>query len=162
PELEVVGDTGDVIALNVHGFESADPTLLDVQLPSDGTYYVGVDALNHAYTGDYQLIMYRFSATAGGATPGAGVVNTHHGGKDTLLGTSGNATFRYVAGSTGSATVQASSGADLLDLSQAPGISVTVSGTSSYGSLTIDTTPTVIGTTTKVTADVNPAVFGQA
>jgi Ca2+-binding RTX toxin-like protein len=162
PELEVVGDTGDVIALNVHGFESADPTLLDVQLPSDGTYYVGVDALNHAYTGDYQLFMYRFSAVVGGATAGAGVVITDNGGNDTLLGTSGNDTFRYTSGSTGSATVQASSGADLLDLSQSPGISVTVSGTSSYGSLTIDTTPTVIGTTTQLAADVNPAVFGQA
>src|SRR5262249_14889097 len=60
PELLVVGPSGQVVGYNRNEFESADSTLLDVTLPADGTYYVGVDSYQALTAGNYQLFLYSF------------------------------------------------------------------------------------------------------
>src|SRR5262249_55111877 len=64
-ELLLVSPSGQVIGYNVHTFESPDATLLDITLPEDGTYYVGVDSYQGQTAGDYQLFMDSFAARAG-------------------------------------------------------------------------------------------------
>jgi hypothetical protein len=51
PELLVVGPSGQVVGYNRYEFESTDSTLMDITLPADGTYYVGVDSY-HAQTAE--------------------------------------------------------------------------------------------------------------
>jgi hypothetical protein len=80
--LEQPDGTRDLIAFNAQIFEGSDPLLLDIELPSDGTYVVQVDAPDTAFidsdgdgfrddpisleesglgalrTGDYELLLY--------------------------------------------------------------------------------------------------------
>ncbi len=144
PELAVFDSSGNTVAYNgnttslsapflsgaynLHGFESQDPTLLDVTLPTDGTYYVGVDSFEKGSAGKYQLYMYSFGTTA---TP-AGDTLIGGSGQDTLVGSSGNDLFTFTPNATGSATIIAGSGSDKVDLSfdpteqvNAPGIPIT-------------------------------------
>jgi hypothetical protein len=111
-------------AYSLHGFESPDPTLLDVTLPADGTYYVGVDSLLGGSAGNYQLFLYSFgtAATAGGDTLVGG------NGNDTMVGSSGNDLFTFQPNATGSATVLGGSGSDVADLSYDPAERLTVTG----------------------------------
>ncbi len=96
PELLVVGPGGQVVGYNVHEFESPDSTLLDVTLPANGQYYVGVDSLLNLSPngGNYELFMYSFATSVSGATPSAGGDSLVGGtGNDTLMGSSGNDLF---------------------------------------------------------------------
>src|SRR5262249_20607418 len=85
PELIVLDGTGHQLGYNVRNFESADPIILDLTLPADGTYYVGVDALGEQAKGDYRLLMYSLSAVSGGAPQGNGATVHGSGGNDTLV-----------------------------------------------------------------------------
>jgi hypothetical protein len=124
PELVLIGPDGQVIAYNAHEFESADSALLDVTLPKDGTYYVGVDSLQNR-GGNYQLFMYSF-ATNSNAPLATGDTIVGGSGNDTLVASSGNDQIVFPTETTGTATVQPGSGQLLLDLSKAPGETVTV------------------------------------
>lgn len=59
-------------ALNDDELENLDSTLIDLVLPSDGTYYVRVNAFSASDTGSYELFMHRFNGPV--PTPGAVVV----------------------------------------------------------------------------------------
>ena len=73
PELEVLDSSVKQLAYNVQNFEQVDPTIYDLTLPADGTYYVGVDAYYPQATGDYQLLMYSLTAVTGGTPQGNGM-----------------------------------------------------------------------------------------
>src|SRR5205085_6793772 len=67
--MEVVDSSGSHIAYftssaasNNDQFETNDSSLIDLTLPTDGTYYVRVAGFGKA-TGSYELFMYRFSAS---------------------------------------------------------------------------------------------------
>ncbi len=113
PELLVVGPGGQVIGYNVHEFESADSTLLDVTLPTNGQYYVGVDSLLNLSPsgGNYELFMYSFATSVSGATPSAGGDSLVGGtGNDTLMGSSGNDLFTVNSLSPNKTTITGGSG----------------------------------------------------
>ena len=148
PELEVLDASGKQLAYNLHGFENLDPTIYDLTLPADGTYYVGVDAYYPQATGDYKLLMYSLTAGPGGTPQGPGTTVTSSGGNDTLLGSSANDTFVYTAGATGQVTIDTGSGADVLDLRLAPQVTYTRIGDPTLGSLTVLTALTVTSTPT--------------
>jgi large repetitive protein len=112
PELLVVGPNGQVVGYNVREFESADSTLLDLYLPQDGTYYVGVDSLLGLTVGNYQLLMYSFAAT--NTDPSSGDTLVGGGGQDTLVGSSGDDQITFPSGASGYATLLGGSGADTL------------------------------------------------
>jgi hypothetical protein len=70
PSGKIVGYYGGQ-AFSDDDFESADPVLFDLKLPSSGTYTVEVRPFNaSAQPGNYELFMYRFQA--GNATPAGG------------------------------------------------------------------------------------------
>ncbi|HJT76626.1 MAG TPA: MBG domain-containing protein, partial [Gemmataceae bacterium] len=129
-------------AYNLHDSESPDPLLLDVTLPADGTYYVGVDSFGQGSAGSYQLFLYSFGTAAGSS----GDTLVGGNGQDTFVGSSGNDLFTFQPNATGSATITGGSGSDVVDLSFDP--AVQVSGT---GSFTI-TPPLAIPTTASLTA----------
>jgi hypothetical protein len=137
PELEVLDASGKQMAFSVRNFEQVDPMILDLTLPADGTYYVGVDAYHPQATGDYKLLMYSLTAVTGGTPQGNGATVTSSGGNDTLVGSSANDTFTYTAGATGQVTIDTGSGADVLDLRQAPQVTFTRTGDTTLGSLTV-------------------------
>jgi hypothetical protein len=155
PELVLVGPDGKVLAYNVHGFESADSTLLDVTLPTDGTYYVGVDSLLGLTTGNYQLLMYSFATSTGPSSAGGDTL-VGGNGSSTLVGSSGNDLFTFLPGATGSAVIQGGSGQATVDLSFAPKVKVTATGP-----VTI-LGPKASPTTTTLTAPVTSSGYGQA
>ncbi len=146
PELVVTDASGNVLdypgntntnlpapflsgAYNLHEFESNDSTLLDVTLPADGTYYVGIDAspLTPLATGNYQLFAYSF-ATGTGPSGAGGDTMVAGSGNDTMLGSSGNDLFLFPGGLSGQATVNAASGHDLADARQSPNEQITTIG----------------------------------
>src|SRR5262249_46895545 len=146
PALEVLDSSGQVLpyhgdtsngAFNIHEFESGDSTLLDVVLPTTGTYYIGVLDRASAPVGYYQLFLYSFAAGTG-PSGGRGDTLVGGSGNDTLIGSSGNNQFEFAAGSAGHATLLGGSGQDALTLAPSPGEQVTTS----YGNLTV--TPGII------------------
>jgi hypothetical protein len=159
PELEVLDANGQAVpyysspmARNQNGFESLDSVLIDVTLPTKGTYYVGVDSRDHLTTGDYQLFMYSF-ATGTGQSSGDSLIGGS--GSDLFQGSSGNDYISFLPGSTGTATVNAGSGQDTVDLTPAPAKDVSTTGF-------VDVQhPPISGTTTSLASSVNPSVFGQ-
>jgi hypothetical protein len=159
PELEVLDASGKQLAYTVQNFEHVDPMILDLRLPADGAYYVGVDAYYRQATGDYKLLMYSLTAVTGGTPQGNGATVTSSGGNDTLIGSSANDTFTYAAGATGQVTIDTGSGADVLDLRQAPQLTYTRTGDTTLGSLTI---LTQVATAVSLTSD-QPAgsTYGQ-
>ena len=156
PELVLVGPNGQVLAYNVHEFESPDSTLLDVTLPTTGTYYVGVDSLLSLTAGNYQLFMYTFATTgASGATGDTMVGGT---GNDTMYGSSGNDLFLFAQGSSGNATLYAGSGQNTLNLSGAPGEHVTLVPPDKFTVINSSR----VATTTSLASSANPTLSGQA
>jgi hypothetical protein len=84
--MTVFDSTGKVIAFNDDSFQSQDSTIIDLTLPSTGTYYVEVTAFSDPgqttqQTGAYELFLYTFAAAT---DPGLG---------DTIYGGSGNDTI---------------------------------------------------------------------
>ena len=153
PELVLVGPDGQVLGYNVHEFESADSTLLDITLPTTGTYYVGVDSLLGLTAGNYQLFMYSYAAVTG-PTAAGGDTFVGGSGNDTILGSSANDVITFASGSVGNATVNAGSGQDIVNLYSAPNKAVTLIG--AVTTLTQPFTPTVQVTVTGGTANGSP------
>ncbi len=95
-DLTIYNSSGQVIATNDNSFQDTDSTIIDLTLPSTGTYYAMVTssanstALNEPLTGAYELFMYTF-ATNG--DPPAG--DTMYGGSgiDTLIAGSADDTI---------------------------------------------------------------------
>ena len=119
PELLVIAPDGQVIGFNVHEFESADSTILDVTLPSNGTYYIGIDnVLNDLGIAtpavNYELFAYSFAE--GGPTSAAGPSLYAGSGNDILV-----ASGDTLIGGTGNDTLVGSSGNDNFQVNSAPG-----------------------------------------
>ena len=158
PELLVIGPDGNVIAYNVHEFESGDSTILDVTLTQGGTYYVGVDALLGLTTGSYELFMYSFATSdpaAGGDTLIGG------GGNDTIVTSSGDDTISFQpnpsTGMFGNATVLGGSGHDVVNLTVNSDGSV--EHVTATGNVSI---PAFTPTTLAVTASATTLTYGQS
>jgi Ca2+-binding RTX toxin-like protein len=115
PELIVVGPDGQVIGYNVHEFESADSTILDVTLPTTGSYYIGVDSLLNRTAGNYQLFVYSFATSTSPSQPGAGDTLTGGNGNDTLVGSSGNDDFTVYSTGSNQTTIISGSGNDTIN-----------------------------------------------
>ncbi|HVX14299.1 MAG TPA: MBG domain-containing protein [Pirellulales bacterium] len=116
--LDASGDLLDPIAYNLHDFESTDSSIVDVTLPSTGTYYIGIDAyagvpqnISPTSPGDYQLFMYSFATTAGTmpATSGGDTMVGGAGG-DTFVASAGNDLVNLAPGNTNPATIYGGSG----------------------------------------------------
>jgi Ca2+-binding RTX toxin-like protein len=161
PALEVLDSTGNVLpyygdttngAFNIHEFESGDSTLLDVNLPTTGTYYIGVLDRASAPVGYYQLFMYSFAAGTG-TSSGLGDTLVGGGGNDTLVGSSGNDLFLFPNGLAGHATVNAVSGHDVADARQSPNEQITTIGDVTVLQAT--------KTTTSVTSSSATSIYGQ-
>ena len=73
--LAVYDSSGKVIASNDDSFQDPDSTIIDLTLPTTGTYYAMVTsspnsaALRQPLTGDYELFMYTFAAGTTAAIP---------------------------------------------------------------------------------------------
>jgi hypothetical protein len=155
PELVLVGPDGKVLAYNVHEFESADSTLLDVTLPTDGTYYVGVDSLLGLTAGNYRLFMYSFATSTAPSSAGGDTL-VGGNGSSTMVGSSGNDLFTFLPGASGTAFIQGGSGQSVVDLSLSPNVKVTATG-----GVTIQG-PKASPTTTTLAAPVTLSGYGQA
>lgn len=124
PILALFGGSGRLTAENAHEFESGDSTLIDVTIPADGTYELGVRGASAGQAGAYQLFAYGVGTGAG---LNVALANTAGGdtlvggsGNDTFLGSSGVGTFSFAAGSAGTASFSLGSGQDVLDLRNSP------------------------------------------
>ena len=115
PELLVVGPNGQVIGYNVHEFESADSTLIDVTLPTTGAYYIGVDSLLNLTAGNYQLFVYSFATSTTPSPAGAGDTLSGGSGNDTLVGSSGNDVFNVYSTGSNQTTIIGGSGNDTIN-----------------------------------------------
>ncbi len=138
--LTLYNSSGQVVAYDDASFQDLDPILIDVTLPTTGTYYVEVanKAPDLALTGNYELFMYTF-ATGSPLPAGYGDSLYAGSGDDTIVAGSADDT---IAGATpedtivyGSGTVTQLSAAPILFVSIGPnqtvneGQSITLSGT---------------------------------
>ncbi|MGE0761233.1 MAG: PKD domain-containing protein, partial [Pirellulaceae bacterium] len=86
-------------AVNDDGFDNQDSLLIDVVLPTDGTYFIEVDtfhnpALPDTDTGGYELFVYTYgSPTTGLRQRGAGDVLIGGPDNDVLIGSAGDDRF---------------------------------------------------------------------
>jgi len=95
-ELSVYDSSGNLVqyysgtAFNDDGFETADASIIDLTLPSTGTYYVKLGSYSPTETGNYELLIYRFQA--GNAIPMGGSEDTFiaGSGQETITGRGGN------------------------------------------------------------------------
>src|SRR5262249_55180703 len=127
PAIELLDSSGNLVAFNVSEFESTDSTLLDVTLPTSGSYYVGVLDQPISPPGDYQLFMYSFATTA---QPSRGIGDTLVGGSgnDTLVASPGNDLVRFPNDSAGNANIVGGSGRTLVNVANAPRETYTITG----------------------------------
>lgn len=133
--ISVVDSTGTAIpyysgtAINDNEFESTDSILIDLIIPTDGTYYIQVESATGNEAGQYELFVYNFEANAPAVGPGGGVgvaptasVTLIGGaGADSLSGTDnndliiGNGDADSITAAGGDDTVYAGGGADSVD-----------------------------------------------
>ena len=95
--LTVYDAAGTVVSLSDDEFETRDPSIIDLVLPADGTYYIEVKGFYHddgqaADTGSYELFLSRFEAAS---VNDAGDVLEGRGGNDTLAGGRGDDTYVF-------------------------------------------------------------------
>jgi hypothetical protein len=126
--LTVYDSAGNVLAFDDDELESTDSLIQDFKVPADGRYYVAVDgyapdAAHDTAAGNYELYVYGFNT---GASLGGGSTLVGGSGHDTMYGGNGNDLFTFPTGATGSATVLAGNGADVVDETAAPGETVAV------------------------------------
>ena len=105
--LTVYDAAGTVVSLSDDEFETRDPSIIDLVLPADGTYYIEVKGFYHddgqaADTGSYELFLSRFDAATGND---AGDVLEGRGGNDTLAGGRGDDTYVFQGTALGSDTI---------------------------------------------------------
>ena len=127
--LRVVDSAGNVLASNDDELESHDSLILDFKVPADGRYFVQVDTFSNdpahnTSQGNYVLYMYSFNT---GTSLGGGSTLIAGAGHDTMYGGNGNDLFRLSPGVvTGSVSIIAGNGADVIDQTAAPQEPVTV------------------------------------
>ncbi len=86
--LAIYNSSGQLIASNDNSFQDSDSSIIDLTLPTNGTYYVMVTsspnsaALKEPLTGDYELFMYTFAT---GGDPPAGDSLYAGSGDDTIV-----------------------------------------------------------------------------
>ena len=95
-ELRIFKSDGTLLAFNDDDFEGTkDPTLLDVVLPEDGTYYISVGLSEQPAIaspgGRYELFVSRFRVGTAGPVSGDTLVGG--AGNDVLTGSAANDTF---------------------------------------------------------------------
>ncbi len=93
--LVIYNSSGQVIEYNDDSFQDTDSSIIDLTLPTTGTYYAMVTsspnsvALGQPLTGDYELFMYTFDAGPTAAypstTPGLGDTMYAGSGDDTII-----------------------------------------------------------------------------
>jgi len=180
-ELGLFDAAGNLLAYNLHDFESTDSSLVDVTLPmpanqtpnADGTYtyYLGIDAyrgvpqnITPSSPGDYNLFMYTFATPKFGVYPASpvpvagGSTLVGGNGNDTFVGSSGNDYFTFPAGSAGNVSVIAGSGQETLDLSQTSGETYEPNPLPPNVKLIL---PLKVGTNTVVGGSPNASVLNQ-
>ena len=107
--LTVYNSSGQVIAYNADSFQDVDPTIIDLTLPTTGTYYVEVAnqmVPDEPLTGNYDLFMYTF-ATGSPVPAGYGDSLYAGSGDDTLIAGSAD---DIIAGATPQDTIIYGSG----------------------------------------------------
>jgi Ca2+-binding RTX toxin-like protein len=187
--LRLYDANGKLLAVNDDEFEIQDSILLDVTLPTDGTYYLEVDTFtpdgatdgsdqasiphndpHDQDTGNYELFVYSFATTNGPAPQAAGDVLAAGSGNDTLVGSSGHDSFQFDGTTPGSkVVVQTGSTSATVNLDSAPpGVSITqTSGANAFGNtavLTLSPIPSQSVRTNHLvsfTASATPAVAGD-
>jgi Ca2+-binding RTX toxin-like protein len=102
-DLTVYNSSGQVIATNDDSFQDFDSSIIDLTLPTTGTYYVEVTSspnsvsLGQPLTGDYELFMYTFAAGTSAAysstTAGLGDTLYAGSGDDTIVAGAGDDTI---------------------------------------------------------------------
>jgi Ca2+-binding RTX toxin-like protein len=113
--LRVYDSAGNILASNDNDFESTDSIIRDFLVPADGTYFVEVTGVNHAF-GSYELFGYSFAL---GADPGRGDTLIGSAGKDTLIG--GTSPDLFVIPVEGTAnTVTAPAARSVIDITANP------------------------------------------
>src|SRR5262249_18384686 len=80
-------------AENDDNFENQDALLLDLQLPTTGTYYIEVSTYTNTDIGDYELFVYSFATTTTGRLGGGGDTLVGGPGNDVLIGSTGDDRF---------------------------------------------------------------------
>ncbi len=94
--LTIYDSSGQVIASNDDSFQDSDSSIIDLTLPTTGTYYAMVTSspksvsLSEPLTGDYELFMYTFAT---GADPPAGDTMYAGSGDDTIIAGSADDTI---------------------------------------------------------------------
>jgi Ca2+-binding RTX toxin-like protein len=96
-------------ATNDDEFETPDSIIIDLMIPTDGTYYIHVEDMTGAGVGEYELFVWTFDATAPAAVDSG--VQAVPAGQMTLLGGAGNDTLN---GSTSNDLLIGGSGHDLI------------------------------------------------
>ncbi len=101
--LVIFNSSGQVIEFNDDSFQGPDSSIIDLTLPTTGTYYAMVTsspnsaALGQPLTGDYELYMYTFAAGTTAAYPSttAGLGDTMYAGSgdDTIIAGSADDTI---------------------------------------------------------------------
>ena len=106
--LTVSDAGGKVVASSDDEFESQDPSIIDLVLPADGSYYLEVRGFDATQMGSYELFAWRFDT----ASPtDVGDFIEGRDGKDILLGGAGE---DILFGSDGDDFLSGGSGDDLL------------------------------------------------
>ena len=91
--------SGQVIASNDDSFQDTDSSIIDLTLPTTGTYYVMVTsspdstALGQPLTGSYELFMYTFAAGTTATNPPTGDTMYAGSGDDTIVAGSADDTI---------------------------------------------------------------------
>ncbi len=128
--LTVYDSSGQVIAYNADSFQDVDPSIVDLTLPTTGTYYVEVAnqmVPNEPLTGNYELFMYTF-ATGSPVPAGYGDSLYAGSGDDTIVAGSGEDTVANVSPNDtieyGSGSVAQLAGAPIINVSIGPNLTV--------------------------------------
>jgi hypothetical protein len=124
--LKVYDSSGNLLsyytgqAFNDDEFETPDATILDLRLPTAGTYYIDVGSYNNAGAGHYELFMYRF--LAGNATPAGGSNDTFivGPGQDSIIGRGGQDTVEDSGASSYTLTNSSLTGSGTATLQNVP------------------------------------------
>ena len=116
--LTVSDAGGKVVASSDDEFESQDPSIIDLVLPADGSYYLEVRGFDATQTGSYELFAWRFDT----ASPtDVGDVIDGRDGNDILLGGAGEDILfggdgdDFLTGGSGDDLLVGGEGADRLD-----------------------------------------------
>ena len=106
--LTVYDASGKVIATNDDEFESQDPSVIDLVLPTDGSYYLEVRGYDSTQIGSYELFAWRFDTAS---LTDAGDVIDGRDGSDLIVGYAGN---DILFGGEGADILSGDAGDDLL------------------------------------------------